>query len=417
MFDFRKSAAAIVAAASLGGLLGVAPAEAQTLKVVMHSDVKILDPIWTTAYIQRNHGYMVWDTLFAMDEKFDVKPQMVDKYSVSADNLTWTFTLRDGLEWHDGKPVTADDYTFGYEMMRSKDIKGPWFNNYYTTEVVAVEKIDDHTILVKAGSRKARLDLLNTTELWPQPKHYYKMGPNWVKQYNWAVVPTTGPYVMSEVKKGKSITFSKQQNWWAQNDRYNQHRFNIDRIKVQVIRDHNIAFRHFLKGEIDTFEMILPNWWHEKAVTPEYKKGYVQKVMAMTDTKQGGQGVHLNVANPKLAPYGAAATEALQALGQLERLTPRFVQGENIAQTLQFVSTGNAELGFVALSQVAVPGQPVSGSQWVVPEHLYTPIRQDAVLLKKGEGQPAAEALMRFMRSPQARQIIQTWGYGLAPAR
>ncbi len=78
---------------------------------------------------------------------------------------------------------------------------------------------------------------------------------------------------MSEVKKGKSITFSKQQNWWAQNDRYNQHRFNIDRIKVQVIRDHNIAFRHFLKGELDTFEMILPNWWHEKAVTPEYKKG------------------------------------------------------------------------------------------------------------------------------------------------
>ena len=125
----------------------------------------------------------------------------------------------------------------------------------------------------------------------------------------------------------------------------------------------------------------------------------------------------LAVANPKLAPYGAAATEALHALGQLERLTPRFVQGENIAQTLQFVSTGNAELGFVALSQVAVPGQPVSGSQWVVPEHLYTPIRQDAVLLKKGEGQPAAEALMRFMRSPQARQIIQTWGYGLAPAR
>ena len=67
-----------------------------------------------------------------------------------------------------------------------------------------------------------------------------------------------------------------------------------------MIRDHNIAFRHFLKGELDTFEMILPNWWHEKAVTPEYKQGYVQKVMAMTDTKQGA-GVHLNVANPKLA--------------------------------------------------------------------------------------------------------------------
>src|SRR6266478_4353002 len=86
MFDFRKSFATFVAAASLAGLLGAVPAEAQTLKVVMHSDVKILDPIWTTAYIQRNHGYMVWDTLFAMDEKFDVKPQMVDKYDVSAES-------------------------------------------------------------------------------------------------------------------------------------------------------------------------------------------------------------------------------------------------------------------------------------------------------------------------------------------
>src|SRR2546423_13216513 len=108
MNAFRK---AILAATCVGSLVAVAaPALAETtLKVVMHSDLKILDPIWTTAYIVRNHGYLVWDTLFAMDEKFDVKPQMVDKYDVSADKLTWTFTLRDGLEWSDGKPVTSED--------------------------------------------------------------------------------------------------------------------------------------------------------------------------------------------------------------------------------------------------------------------------------------------------------------------
>ena len=72
----------------------------------MNSDLKILDPIWTTAYVQRGFGYMVWDVLFAVDEKFEVKPQMVDKYDVSADKLTWTFTLRDGLVWSDGKPVS-----------------------------------------------------------------------------------------------------------------------------------------------------------------------------------------------------------------------------------------------------------------------------------------------------------------------
>jgi peptide/nickel transport system substrate-binding protein len=124
MFSFRKSAATFVAAVSVAGLMGAATADAETLKVVMHSDVKILDPIWTTAYIQRNHGYMVWDTLFAMDEKFEVKPQMVDKYEVSPDKLVWTFTLRDGLEWHDGKPVTAEDCIASIKRWAARDSMG-----------------------------------------------------------------------------------------------------------------------------------------------------------------------------------------------------------------------------------------------------------------------------------------------------
>src|ERR1700682_1520956 len=124
MFAFRKSFATFVAAASVTGLLGAARGAAHTLKLVMHSDVKILDPIWTTAYIQRNHGYMVWDTLFAMDEKFEVKPQMVDKYDVSADKLTWTFTLRDGLEWTDGKPVTSEDCIASIKRWAARDSMG-----------------------------------------------------------------------------------------------------------------------------------------------------------------------------------------------------------------------------------------------------------------------------------------------------
>ena len=90
------------------GFAGAAQAQT-TLRVVNHSDLKILDPIWTTAYIVRNHGYMIYDTLFALDGNLEVKPQMVDKWTVSPDHLTWTFTLRDGLEWHDGTPVTAED--------------------------------------------------------------------------------------------------------------------------------------------------------------------------------------------------------------------------------------------------------------------------------------------------------------------
>src|SRR5213083_2302451 len=124
MFDPRKAAATMIAVASVVGVLGALPAAAQTLKAVMHSDVKILDPIWTTAYIQRNFGYMVWDTLFAYDEKFEVKPQMVEKYDVSADKLTWTFTLRDGLVWSDGKPVTSEDCIASIKRWAARDSMG-----------------------------------------------------------------------------------------------------------------------------------------------------------------------------------------------------------------------------------------------------------------------------------------------------
>src|SRR5205823_14690669 len=97
---------------------------ATTLRVVMHSDLKIVEPIWTTAYSVRNHGYMIYDTLFAMDAKGEIKPQMVDKVDVSKDKLTYTLTLRDGLLWHDGKPVTAEDCVASVKRWAAKDSMG-----------------------------------------------------------------------------------------------------------------------------------------------------------------------------------------------------------------------------------------------------------------------------------------------------
>src|SRR6185312_11518534 len=99
-------------------------ASAVTLKAVMHSDVKIVDPIWTTAYITRNHGYMIYDTLFAMDEKGEIKPQMVEKYTESPDKLTFVFTLRDGLMWHDGAPVTGEDCIASIKRWAARDALG-----------------------------------------------------------------------------------------------------------------------------------------------------------------------------------------------------------------------------------------------------------------------------------------------------
>lgn len=121
----------------------------------------------------------------------------------------------------------------------------------------------------------------------------------------------------------------------------------------------------------------------------------------------------LAIADPKLAPYGAAALQTMDRLNVLTRLRPQLVLGENIGQTFQFVQTGNAALGFVALSQLVAGGRIASGSAWVVPASLHDPIRQDAVQLKAGENNPAAKALLQYLRADAARQVIRAWGYRL----
>jgi len=121
----------------------------------------------------------------------------------------------------------------------------------------------------------------------------------------------------------------------------------------------------------------------------------------------------LAIADPKLAPYGAAAVQTLRSMGLLERLQPRFVTGENITQAHQFVATGNAQLGFVALSQVYADGRITDGSAWVVPAQMHDLIRQQGVLLTKGRDNPAARALLDFLRSEPARALIRNHGYDL----
>ena len=128
---------------------------------------------------------------------------------------------------------------------------------------------------------------------------------------------------------------------------------------------------------------------------------------------RSGNFQRLALADPKLAPYGAAAREVIHSLGLSGPLAPKIVQGENIAQTYQFVATGNAELGFVALSQVWAEGRLTAGSAWVVPAALHSPMRQDAILLNPGQGQPAALALLSYLRSEKARAVLRSHGYDL----
>lgn len=122
---------------------------------------------------------------------------------------------------------------------------------------------------------------------------------------------------------------------------------------------------------------------------------------------------HLAIANPKTAPYGAAARAVLERLGVWERLEPRVVQGEDVGQTWQFVASGGAELGFVALAQLVAAGERAGGSRWIVPNSLHPPVEQQAALLARGASDPAARAFLAFLRGSRGRAVVERFGYSL----
>jgi molybdate transport system substrate-binding protein len=136
-------------------------------------------------------------------------------------------------------------------------------------------------------------------------------------------------------------------------------------------------------------------------------------VDAKGEVLRGGKFQHIALGNPKTAPYGAAAVEVMARLQVLDALAPKFVQGENITQTYQFIASGNAELGFVALSQVIKDGKVTDGSVWIVDPDLYAPLRQEAVLLLPGKGKSGAVALMAYLKTAKAQAVIQSYGYTL----
>lgn len=181
---------------------------------------------------------------------------------------------------------------------------------------------------------------------------------------------------------------------------------------------HGAPFQVFFSADQKKPEQLE----RDRLIAPSSRFTYARGRLALWSSQKGfvkGNAERLKqlqfnklaLANPKLAPYGVAAIEVLERLSLIEATQNKWVQGENIAQTYQFVSTGNAELGFVALSQILKDGKLKTGSSWVIPENLYNPIKQDVVLLLRGENSPAAQALLTFIKEPQVKQIMTSYGY------
>jgi len=227
-------------------------------------------------------------------------PSLATHWAFDDDGKTIYFKLDPDARWSDGIPVTADDYVFTLEFMRSKAIVDPWYNNYYRETITNVIKFDEHTIGVYGAHVRPHNELLFELTFSPVAKHFHKLDEHWVENYNWKIEPNTGPYTIENIRKGKYVEFKRNSDWWGNNKRFFQNRFNPDYVLIKVIRDFNVAYQYFTKGELDSFPLMLPRMWYKKANGPVYGNGYVGKIKFFDDVPQSPMGLFLNEDDPVL---------------------------------------------------------------------------------------------------------------------
>ncbi|MBC8461787.1 MAG: ABC transporter substrate-binding protein [Deltaproteobacteria bacterium] len=223
----------------------------------------------------------------------NIVPELATNWAYGNDKKTMYFKLNKKARWSDATPVTAHDFAYTLEFMRSKHIIAPWYNDYYSKEIDKVIVYDDHTLAVV--STKAQPDLHLKIGISPTPRHFYgELGEDFVGRYNWKIAPNTGPYQISDFKKGKYIKFKRKKDWWAKDLRYFKNRFNVDRVVFKVVRDINIIWEYFKKAKVDVFPITMPKYWHVKSKTPVIENGYVYRIWFFNDTQQSAQGMWLN---------------------------------------------------------------------------------------------------------------------------
>ncbi len=234
-------------------------------------------------------------------------PGLAREWAVDRENRTVYVRLFPDARWSDGEPVTSDDMLFTFFFHQSPHIMAPWYNNWYTQNYTNVTKYDDHTFSIQVAEARPDMDF-KVLELYPVPEHFYKeLGPDYVQRYQWRPQPTTGAYVVlpADIRKGRSITLTRQQDWWAKDKPFWRNRFNYDRIHLEVVRDPDKTFESFLRGDYDGSGLVqLPEYWYDKLPDRHdlVQGGYIHKVTFYNDVPRPTYGLWINQAgNPLLA--------------------------------------------------------------------------------------------------------------------
>jgi peptide/nickel transport system substrate-binding protein len=248
----------LASAVALATALSPAVAVTQTLRVVMHSDLKVLDPIWSGAYIVRNHGYMIYDTLFAMDEKFQIKPQMVESWTTSPDNLTWTFKLRDGLEWHDGTPVTAEDCVASLKRWAVRDSMGLKLSQSLQDYKIVDPKTFQIVLKEPFGQVIESIGKPSVVVPFMMPKRVAETDPyKQIEDYT-----GSGPFILKkdEWKPGEKTVYVKNSKYKPRSEPASGLSggkvVGVDRVEWVWIPDTETQVNALQRGEIDMIESV-----------------------------------------------------------------------------------------------------------------------------------------------------------------
>ena len=257
----RLGRAALACALAVPLTLSAAAAQETTLRVIPHADLKNLDPIWTTAYITRNHGYMIYDTLFAMDENFEVQPQMVDTWTESEDGLNWEFTLRDGLMFHDGAPVTSEDVIASLERWGARDGMG----QQLMASTASMEAVDDKTFRLTLsepfGLVLESLGKISSNVPFIMPARVAATDPfEQITDFT-----GSGPFVFEEDEwvPGNTVVYTKFEDYVPREEPVSAASggkvAKVDRVVWQYFPDNTTAMNALMAGEVDFFEQPAPD--------------------------------------------------------------------------------------------------------------------------------------------------------------
>jgi microcin C transport system substrate-binding protein len=287
-----------------------------------------------------NDAFASWNRLFTMNfglvQRHPVTdrfiPMMATHWSVQKDQRTIYFKLERDARFSDGHPVTARDYVFTWQMMQSEHIVDPFYNNYAKQYYASVDRIDDYTLRI-VGTRPSWRPLSDYAGLWPTPAHATVLDADWVKRATNQAQVAPGPYVVSAVSRGESVTFERVPNWWGDRKRYFQGMYNFDRIHLRVIpAERNLDYLR--RGELDMIQELTARKWNEDYNFPAVTNGWLRRARVMVDTPSGVSGLHMNLEAPIFR--NKDFRKAMQHLFNFDRLNRNLMFGEYFRQVSFF---------------------------------------------------------------------------------